>query len=184
MKLLGLINSDIQKYKKYGSSLVVILFLTQGFWATFQYRIAHFIYTHFSNKQLRTLIMIPVYFWQKVIEILTGITIPAAVKIGHSFYIGHYGGVIINGTVVIGDNCNLSQGVTLGVSGVGDKRGTPIIGNNVYIGANATLVGKVTIGDNSLVAANSLVNKSFQANSVLIGVPAVLKSSRGSLGYI
>jgi serine O-acetyltransferase len=123
-------------------------------------------------------------FWQKAIEIVTGISIPPSVKIGHSFYIGHFGSIIINSNAIIGANCNISQGVTIGVSGQGDKRGVPIIGNEVYIGANSVIAGKISIGNNVLIGACSMVNKSLLDNSVAIGVPALVISQKGSKGYI
>jgi serine O-acetyltransferase len=122
--------------------------------------------------------------WQKWIELLTGISIPASVKIGHSLYIGHFGGVIINCDAKLGDNCNLSQNVTIGVSGLGDKRGVPIIGNNVYIAANSVVAGKIKIEDNVLIGACSLVNSNVKSNTTVVGVPAVVISTNGSNGYI
>ena len=128
--------------------------------------------------------MLPFYFWQKIVEILTGISIPAATKIGHSFYIGHFGGIILNANVVIGDNCNISQGVTIGVSGRGDSRGVPVLGSNIYIGANAVIAGKITIGNNCVIGALSLVINSVPDNAVGLGVPFEIKNYNGSNGYI
>lgn len=184
MTVFQLIGSDYKKYREYGSNLFVILFLTQGFWATLQYRFAHYFHTKIKLQPFRFFIMLVFYFWQKIIEILTGISIPAAVKIGKSFYIAHHGHIIINSDAIIGDNCNISQGVTIGVSGLGEKRGVPIIGNNVYIAANAVCAGKIVIEDNVLIGACSLVNKDVAKNSTVVGVPAVVVSDKGSKGYI
>ena len=63
-----------------------------------------------------------------------GIELPRGTKVGEGLYIGHFGGIIISGGAVIGRNCNISQGVTIGVAGRGEKRGIPIIGDGVYIG--------------------------------------------------
>ncbi|MFB9077325.1 serine O-acetyltransferase [Flavobacterium procerum] len=184
MTLLQLIKSDYKKHLKYGGNFFGIVFFTQGFWASFNYRISHFIYKKAKWKIFR----FPLLFWvlinQKIIEILTGISIPSSVTIGHSFYIGHFGGIIINANVIIGNNCNISQGVTIGVSGIGEKRGVPILGNDIYIGANAVVAGKIVLGDNILVSACSLVKDSFPGFSVLSGVPAVVISQKGSNGYI
>lgn len=184
MTLFSLIRSDYRKYKKYGAHGIVIVLLTQGFWAQFQYRIAHFFYRNVKIQPFRILVMLPMYFWQKSIEIMTGISIPASAQIGHSFYIAHFGGIILNSNTKIGNNCNISQGVTIGVSGLGDKRGVPVIGNNVYIGANAVLAGKISIGDNALVGACSLVSSDVPENGVVVGVPATLVSNKSSKGYI
>lgn len=115
---------------------------------------------------------------------VTGISIPGSVSIGHSFYIGHFGGIVFNSNAILGDNCNVSQGVTIGVSGIDDRRGVPIIGSDVYIGANVVVAGKITIGNHVLIGACSMVNSSFADNVVVLGVPAIVVSSNGSKGYI
>jgi serine O-acetyltransferase len=184
MTVFKLIQSDYCKYKKYGGHFFAIVFLSQGFWAIFQYRIANGIYRKIRIPIVRHILLLLCLFWQKIVEITTGISIPASVQIGHSFYIGHFGGIILNGNAVIGNNCNISQGVTIGISGIENKRGVPVIGNDVYIGANAVLAGKITVGNTVLVGACSMVNSSFADNAVVMGVPAVVISNHGSKGYI
>lgn len=184
MNFFQLIASDYNKYKKYGGHFISIVFFTQGFWAIFQYRLASYVYTNVQIPLVRQMLLFIFLIGQKIIEITTGISIPPSVKIGHSFYIGHFGGIIINGAAVIGTNCNISQGVTIGISGQGEKRGVPVIGNEVYIGANAVVAGKITVGNNVLIGGCSLVNSSLLANSVAMGVPAVIISQNGSKGYI
>ena len=183
MHVFALIASDYRKYKKYGGHFFSIVFLTQGFWAIFQYRIAHFCY-RLKIPIIKHILLIICLLWQKLIEIITGISIPSSVQIGHSFYIGHFGGIIINAKSVIGDNCNLSQGVTIGVSGREASRGVPVIGDNVYIGANAVVAGKITIGNNCVIAANSLVVNTFEDGVTLLGVPAKKVNHNSSKGYI
>jgi serine O-acetyltransferase len=184
MTLFQLIQSDYKKHQKYGGHFFVIIFFTQGFWAIFQYRIASYIYTNFRIPLLRQLLLFVCLIGQKIIEISTGISIPASAKIGHSFYIGHFGGIIINSEAIIGTNCNISQGVTIGVSGLGENRGIPIIGNEVYIGANSVVAGKIVIGNNVLIGACSMVNRSLSDSDVALGVPAIVVSQNGSKGYI
>jgi len=184
MNLLQLIQSDYRKHQKYGGYFFVIVFFTQGFWAVFQYRLAHFVYSKIKWQPFRFFSLLLMLFWQKIIEITTGISIPASSRIGHSFYIGHFGGIIINANSIIGNNCNISQGVTIGVSGRGEKRGTPVLGDEVYIGANAVVSGGITIGNNILIGACSLVNNSIPEGAVVMGVPAVIVSHKGSKGYI
>ncbi|MFD2909748.1 serine O-acetyltransferase [Flavobacterium ardleyense] len=183
MKCWSLIASDYKKYKKYGGNFISILFFTQGFWAIVQYRLAHAVYK-MRVPILKQILQFVCLIGQKGIEITTGISIPASTAIGHSFYIGHFGGIILNAKTQIGDNCNISQGVTIGVSGVGDKRGVPSIGNNVYIGANAVVAGNIAIESNVLIGACSLVNSDVSANSVMLGVPAIKISEKGAEGYI
>lgn len=184
MTVAQLIHSDYRKYKKYGGNFLSIVFFTQGFWAIYQHRIAHFIHSKVTLQPFRILFLAPMIMWQKGIEIMTGISIPASVSIGPSFYIAHFGGIIINSNAVIGSNCNISQGVTIGVSGLDERRGVPIIGNDVYIGANAVVAGKITVGNQVLIAASSLVNSDVNDHEVVMGVPAVKVSNKGSKGYI
>ena len=184
MTLATLLISDYKKYKKYGGNFFSIVFFTQGFWAIFQYRIAHFFHTKVKIFPLNFMFKIPSLLWQKIIEIITGISIPASAKIGHSFYIGHFGGIILNANAVIGNNCNISQGATIGISGTDDNRGVPIIGNDVYIGVNSVVAGKITIGNNVLIGSCSLVTTHVKDNSIVSGVPAIVISSKGSKGYI
>jgi serine O-acetyltransferase len=184
MNAFRLIKSDYLKYRKYRANFLAIIFFTQGFWASCQYRIAHAVFCRVKFKPLKYILLFPIYLWQKAIEITTGISIPASAVIGHSFYIGHFGGIILNANTIIGNNCNISQGVTIGVSGQGVTRGTPVIGDNVYIGANTVLAGNIKIGNNCLVGACTLVNRDLPDNSVAVGVPAQIVSSNGSEGYI
>jgi serine O-acetyltransferase len=183
MSFVKLLHSDYRKYKKYGGNFLTIVFFTQGFWAIFQYRLAHSIYK-VKIPILKQLIQLIMLFWQKMIEMITGISIPASASIGHSFYVGHFGGIILNANTIIGNNCNISQGVTIGVSGKGDNRGVPIIGNDVYIGANVVLVGKIMIDNNVLIGACSLVNTNVEENAVMLGVPAIKISDKSSNGYL
>jgi serine O-acetyltransferase len=84
------------------------------------------------------------------------------------FYIGHFGGITVSKEAIIGNNCSISQGVTIGVSGQGDKRGTPVIGNNVYIGTGAKLIGKIKIGNNIKIGANAVIYKDLPDNSIAV----------------
>ncbi len=184
MTTFQLIQSDYKKYRKYGANFFVILFFTQGFWAIFQYRVAHFVYKKITIQPFRLVLKGLAFLWQKGIEITTGISIPASAQIGHSFYIGHFGGIILNSETVIGSNCNIAQNVTIGVSGKGEKRGVPVIGNNVYIAANSVIAGKIKVGDDVLIGACSLVNSDVAEGTTVLGVPASVISQTGSKDYI
>jgi serine O-acetyltransferase len=179
-----LIKSDFKKIKRYGAHPLAIIFLYQGFWAIFQYRISRRIFTLSWPKPFKIPLKFLMMLWQKAIEIITGICIPPSAIIGHSFYIGHFGNVIINANAVIGNNCNISQGCTIGVSGRGAKRGVPVIGDNVYIGANAVVAGCINVGNNVVVGALSLALTDVPDNAVISGVPAIVVNFSGSEGYI
>lgn len=176
---------DLKKYKKYsGKNSFVLFFTQQGLWALFVYRFFNAVYRSKLPKIIKSVVLLFGVLYQKWIEIVTGISIPYSARIGHSFYIGHFGNIIINSKSTIGDNCNISQGVTIGVSGRGEKRGVPVIGNHVYIGANATIAGAITVGDGAVIGANSLVVSNVAARTTVVGVPAEQVSSNDSNDYI
>jgi GlcNAc-P-P-Und epimerase len=112
-----------------------------------------------------------------------GIDIQAK-QIGSGFYIGHFGQIFVHNQVVVGKNCNISQGVTIGVSNRGKRVGVPTIGDCVYIAPGAKIFGGITIGDNVAIGANSVVNDDIPDNAVVIGIPAKVVSYNGSNGFI
>lgn len=113
-----------------------------------------------------------------------GISISPGTNIGKGFYIGHFGDIVVSSLAIIGDNCVISQGVTIGASGRGEKKGAPVIGNNVYLGAGAKIIGKIRVGNNAAIGANAVVTKDVQENGVAVGIPAKVVSLDGSEGYI
>lgn len=113
-----------------------------------------------------------------------GIDIPPTTNIGSGLYIGHFGGIIINGSCTIGKNLNISQGVTIGKSNRGKRKGVPIIGDNVYIGPGAKLIGGIKIGDNVAIGANCVVINDVPCDAVVVGIPGKIISYKGSVGYI
>jgi len=139
--------SDYRRYRATGAGgLFGIVFLTQGFWASFLYRITHAGYCRFQNPLLKKPFHFISVILQKTIEILTGISLPPECEVGKGLYIGHFGLLIISPRVKIGENCNISQGITLGNKQRGKYAGAPLIGNRVHIGPNAILIGKIEVG--------------------------------------
>lgn len=102
------------------------------------------------------------------IQVLWGIEIPRGASIGPGLYIGHYGGITVSSVAVIGRDCNLSQNITIGVSGAGQKRGAPTLGDNVYVAPGARLVGKITIGNNVKIGANAVIHKDLPDNAIAV----------------
>src|SRR3989339_429284 len=138
--------------------------LYQGLWAMFFYRIAHFLYS----------IKIPVIprFISQIARFLTVIEIHPGAKIGKRFFIDHGFGVVIGETAIIGDDVTIYQGVTLGGTGHEKGKRHPTIGNNVVIGAEAIILGNITIGDNSRVGAGAVVTKPVPSHSTVVGNPS------------
>ncbi|MBM3331469.1 serine acetyltransferase [candidate division WOR-3 bacterium] len=113
-----------------------------------------------------------------------GISIPWRTRIGPGFYIGHFGQIVVHHRAVIGANCNISQGVTVGQANRGPRQGYATIGDNVYIGPGAKLVGSVRVGSNVAIGANCVVTKDVPDNAVVAGVPGRIVSYEGSRDYV
>lgn len=114
-----------------------------------------------------------------------GFQIPYDTQIGKGFYLAHFGRVIIHPKSVIGHNVNVSTGVVIGTQFRGKRKGAPEIGNYVWIGANAVIVGKIHIGNNVLIAPGSYVNFDVPDGSIVIGNPGLIRRAPGAtLGYI
>jgi len=119
------------------------------------------------------------------LSIKYGFQIPSEVQIGKGFYIGHYGTVIINPNAKIGENCNISPGVTVGQANRGWIKGYPTIGNRVWMGTNSVIIGKINIGSNVLIAPNSTVSIDVPDNSMVRGNPAkIVETEDATDGYI
>ena len=99
-----------------------------------------------------------------------GIQIPPETKIGRGFRIVHFGTIVVNPDTIIGINFNISQGVLIG-NAQGKKTGTPVIGDNCCVNANAMIIGGIKIGNNVLIAPGAFVNFDVPDNSIVIGNP-------------
>lgn len=113
-----------------------------------------------------------------------GIDIPYTTRIGPGLYIGHGFGIVVNHDTVIGANCNLSQGVTIGQTNRGKRAGTATIGQGVYLGPGVSVVGKVHIGDNVAVGAGAVIVDDVPRDSVVVGNPGRVVSSAGAHTYV
>ena len=141
-----------------------VYFLYSGFRAMRAYRKANWFYRHNMKFIAR-------WISQRARH-KTGIEIHPGATIGRRLFIDHGMGVVIGETSVIGDDCTLYQGVTLGGTGKDTGKRHPTLGNNVLIGAGAKVLGPFTIGDNSRVAAGAVVLSAIPANATAVGVPA------------
>lgn len=114
-----------------------------------------------------------------------GFQIKTETTIGKGFYIGHFGTIVINPRAQIGENCNIAHSTTIGAANRGKYKGVPTIGNNVWIGTGAVIIGKISIGNNVLIAPNTFVNIDVPENSIVIGNPAkIISKTNATEGYI
>jgi len=150
---------------------------TQGVWATAVFRFGQWV--HGGDAGLATLPGKLVYkVLAKAVEVTTGISVPASCRIGPGFYIGHFGTIIVHPDTVMGARCSIGQGVTLGTRGLGDA-GVPTLGDDVYLGAGAKVLGGVHVGDGAAVGANAVVVKDVPPGHVAVGIPARVRPRKG-----
>ena len=123
---------------------------------------------------------VPFSFLYKVLrivsEVSTGIELPCEAKLGRRFRIDHFGGIVISGDAIFGDDCIIRNGVTVGLKDTGQS-GSPILGNRVDIGTGAKVLGPIRIGDDVIIGANAVVLTDVPPNSIAVGVPGPRASS-------
>jgi serine O-acetyltransferase len=148
-----------------------IIFTYSGVHAIISHRIAHWLLNH----------KIPFFprFISQFTKFLTGIEIHPGAQIGRRFFIDHGMGVVIGETTIIGDDCLLYQGVTLG--GTGKERGKrhPTLGNNVIVSAGAKVLGSITIGNNVVIGAGAVVINPVPDDCTVVGVPGKIVKIKG-----
>lgn len=113
-----------------------------------------------------------------------GFDISPTTSIGPGFYLGHFGGVVISPFAVLGANVNVAKGATIGATSRGARKGAPTLEDRVWIGANATVVGRITVGNDALIAPGAYVNFDVPSQSVVLGNPGRVVGETGSAGYI
>lgn len=126
------------------------------------YKIGHFFYRHHFYFLAR--------FFSEFGKRRTGIEIHPGATIGKNFFIDHGVGVVIGETAVIMDNVTLYHGVTLGGTGKEKRKRHPTIENGVMIGAGATILGNIRIGENAKIGASSIVLKDVPKNKTIVGI--------------
>ena len=151
--------------------------LAQGFWALQIYRFGRFTLA-IRPRPLRAVFRAVHILLMKISEMVFGISLPAQAQIGRRLMIEHFGGIIVHGFAVIGDDCIIRQGVTIGISHRERHTEAPRIGNRVDIGAGAKILGGIAIGDDAAIGANAVVLRDVPANNSAVGVPAINRPRR------
>lgn len=170
-----LIKSDLGRLGKVNKlSGIKNLFCNASFRITFWFRIGSYLKT--KKGVIFKFLYILVLIIHKHNQYLTGIQLGFGTSIKAGLVFGHFSCIVVSGSAIIGRNCTILQGVTIG--GVrGPKGGAPIIGDNVVIFAGAKIIGKVKIENNVVIGAGAVVVSDIPDNSVAVGVPAKVSSS-------
>jgi serine O-acetyltransferase len=162
-------SADIARYKAKGHD-GKDLWLNPAIWAIAFYRLRNWANVANPPGLIRIPVVLFCFFPNKFCEVFLSMGISPLASIGDGLYIGHSGGVIISQHAVIGRNCDVAHHVTIGSSAMG-REGAPVLGDDVYIGTGATLVGKIRIGSGAKIAANTLVIDDVPAGATVMGVP-------------
>ena len=162
---MNFIKDEINTILKNDPSIhsIIEVFLYPSFKVKLYYKISHFLY-----KRKRFLIARII---SEKAKRKTGIEIHPGATIGKNLFIDHGMGVVIGETCIIGDNVTLFHGVTLGGTGKEKGKRHPTIGNNVFIGSGAKILGNITIGNNVKIGANSVILESIPDNVTVVGIP-------------
>jgi serine O-acetyltransferase len=141
----------------------------------------------FYSKKRRT-IGIFGYIYNRILlhhyTLKYGYEISPATLIGPGLYIGHLGGIAINQDAILGSNINITKGATIGAASRGPHLGAPTLEDRVWVGTNAIIVGKITIGREALIAPGAYVNFDVPSKAVVLGNPGKIVSTSGSEGYV
>lgn len=123
--------------------------------------------------------------WSRCLQVRYGAYISFESKIGPGLYVGHLLNIVVNTRAVIGHDCTLGHGVTLGETHPRSRTpGWPVIGDRVYLGCGSVIVGGITIGDDAVIGPNSVVIKDVPPMAIVSGIPAITISMKGSSGYV
>lgn len=163
------LQADLARYRGGGASWVGIAG-NPAVWSLVWYRIGHWIYKENSPRLLRWPLKLVHVVVSKLMEAFMQMRLDPSAEIGGGLYIGHSGGVHFHPDVVIGMNCDVAHHVTIGASAMG-RKGVPKLGDNVYVGTGATIVGDIQIGDGARIAANTLVMTNVPPGATVMGVP-------------
>jgi serine O-acetyltransferase len=177
------IRADVERYFRYTQARTPwararTVLVTEGIWATAVYRLSRWVRER-APSPVRFCLRPPLTLAGGLIRLTLGIQLSPGARIGPGLYIGHSGGIWVAPGTVLGRECNLSQGVTLGIGGT-LRRGAPKLGNRVWVGPKATVTGPVQVGDGAVIGANSLVVSNLPDMGVAVGVPARVVARTGS----
>ena len=164
--MINTIKSDIAIIKERDPAargILEIFLCYPGFQAIFLHR--------FTHKLWKLKLPLIPRVLSQINRTITGIEIHPGARIGKKVFIDHGMGVVIGETAEIGDNCLLYQGVTLGGTGKNHGKRHPTLKENVVVGAGAKVLGSITVGANTRIGAGSVVVRSVQGNSTVVGVP-------------
>jgi serine O-acetyltransferase len=180
------LREDLRRYGGGTGQQARALLLATPLWAVVAYRFARWVHTSELPGPVRKVLGIASTILNTLANVATNIELPPQAQIGPGLFIAHTGYVVLGPRVVLGRHCTLTQGVTIGHAGGGDQSWLecPVIGDRVYVGPGAAVIGPVTVGDDALIGVNAVVTRDVPPRGVAVGNPAHVISSKGSFALI
>lgn len=161
---------DLASWKCNGFKDFFYTLFEGGVWATIFYRINRAIFL-INLPFIKIILRLFCFFLFKLSEIFFGVSLPPAVDFGPGLHIGHTGLIVINHGVKAGKNLTIAHGVTIGTKGLGEI-GVPLLGDNIFIGSGAKILGRIGIANNVRIGANAVVISDIPEGATAVGVPA------------
>lgn len=184
MKLWQTLRADVYRYR---ASTSAGAFLS-AWWGEPGFRFTWYLRKVAYYRSRRRSVFVFAYLYNRILlnhyRFRYGFDISPTTAIGPGLFLGHFGGVVISPLAVIGSNVNINQGTTIGATSRGSHRGAPVLGDRVWVGSGAIIVGKVQVGHDALIAPGAYVNFDVEPQSLILGNPGKCVSQRGSEGYV
>ena len=166
---MGRFAADIRRYRQKGNSSKDI-WLNPAVWAIGCYRMGNWLNVSPPHVLVRVPLKAVSLVLNKLCEVVMEMCIDPMATIGEGLFIAHIGGVHINPEATLGRNCDIAHRVTIGTSAMG-RKGAPVLGDDVYVGTGASIVGKIRVGSRAKIAANTLVMTNVPEGATVMGVP-------------
>ena len=172
-----LIKGDLERVvSEGGAKPALVYYITNAsFKFLFWFRLGSFLK---GRKGVWKIVFALVSIMYKHVEYKTGIQFFLGTKVGKGLFFPHFSGIVVRPDCIIGENVTILQGVTIGQKR-GPNDGIAIIGDNVVLSAGCKVIGKVTIGKNSIIGANAVVTSDIPEGSIAVGIPAKVISKKG-----
>lgn len=164
--------------------IILVPLLFPATWAIIQYRLSRIVLCYFRVPVLQHLLRVYFFITGRLVNILTGIEISSRAVIGGGMYLPHLGTIIIAHQTVIGEYAVIHQEVTFGNAAKEGKMVFPVLGDRVYVGAGAKIIGNVKVGNDVMIGCNAVVVKDIPNHATAVGMPARVVNMDGSVGAI
>jgi serine O-acetyltransferase len=179
--LLDHLFRDLDRMLRMGEKPSALL-ASPGAWAIATYRLGRAVRS--LPRLVRTPLLVAQRPWELLMRKITRASLPAAAEIGGGLYLVRPDAVDVAPEAHIGRDCNLSEGVAIHAGSRGGEHGAPWIGDRVYVGPHARIVGPIRVGNDAAIAANAVVTEDVPDGAVIAGSPARVLSMRGSRALV